>query len=752
MKKFVLPMLSLVMFCLYPSVQAKPNLSNMVEPVNYFVNHKKQVDEIKKKLHLYRKVSLQGVSGIGKTQLARKYAYLNQNDYDLIWFFDANLDINEQFVQLAKYINASGQIKRQKLSEDYKKSRKEVKDYLSPKDRWLLVFDDLKLDNNSKVQDMIDWAHNGHVMICSQDLDQLPHPITVPYLSAEESSILVDGFDSKINPKAKEKIIKLSEGYPILLAQGSLFLKENKHMSVDEYNRLVNNKNKMKSHVLTVLKSLSPSSKLLLNKAIMLNNQGFSKELLKNMVSDKDKFSDDLHELVRYGLVSSMTSVSNQKTVLEIHDRVKDIVVNDLSAGDAKTAIEESIKLLNGSLSQSRIAKHLSLESDNTLLSNLEALLKNAERYDLSLFTNLELRKNLSSFYLDNSDYRKFSQLVEWFESNKENFGFFFASDTEKVSYSEYILSLGLYEFWVKSNLETGLAYLNEAADIIEKLKDYPEIKFRIYLNLSQMHTSNANLAQAKDNLKKAAKMEYKISDLEFVRYWGASAKILLSEGKHKESLGHQLKKVTMFNEKLPQGIMTAPTYLRQAEILNYMGNYEEAEKIAERIYEQGKPQTLIGDRGYQDNIEANVQLARAKLGLKRKNEALNIVNEAKSLYLKDQNNSYDKFDHIAMMNSKDEDLASLLVTEGDVMAAFNKTDEALISYFTAESIYLNRYGQNMKLMDNISYLYFQEADYVCKIPKLNQKCVELVEKHIKKFKPTHPRSQILLKEYVGKK
>ena len=43
-------------------------------------------------LELHKIVSLVGVTNVGKTELARQYALLNQDKYELIWFFDSNVD------------------------------------------------------------------------------------------------------------------------------------------------------------------------------------------------------------------------------------------------------------------------------------------------------------------------------------------------------------------------------------------------------------------------------------------------------------------------------------------------------------------------------------------------------------------------------------------------------------------------------------------------------------------------------------
>ncbi|MCZ6913616.1 MAG: hypothetical protein O7C59_03400 [Rickettsia endosymbiont of Ixodes persulcatus] len=49
---------------------------------------------LKENLNKYKQSSVVG-SGMGKTQLARMYTYENKDNYDIIWFIDCNLNIEQ---------------------------------------------------------------------------------------------------------------------------------------------------------------------------------------------------------------------------------------------------------------------------------------------------------------------------------------------------------------------------------------------------------------------------------------------------------------------------------------------------------------------------------------------------------------------------------------------------------------------------------------------------------------------------------
>ncbi|KJW03401.1 hypothetical protein REIP_1434 [Rickettsia endosymbiont of Ixodes pacificus] len=55
--------------------------------------------------------------------------------------------------------------------------RKDLMVYLASKDKWLLVFDNLKIGENKKIEDFINWEYNGNIIFCSQDAELLSNII-----------------------------------------------------------------------------------------------------------------------------------------------------------------------------------------------------------------------------------------------------------------------------------------------------------------------------------------------------------------------------------------------------------------------------------------------------------------------------------------------------------------------------------------------------------------------------------------------
>ena len=259
----------------YGVVQNKRLNNQIVNPVKFFVDRESEANKILYNLQEYNTVSIVGLTNIGKTEIVRKYAALNKNRYDLIWFFDSSLDINEQFVTLAKKINQILLLESQnRISEEPYSAKQEVMDYLAGINNWLLVFDNLRLNQNSRLTDLLNWKRNGHIIICSQDSTNLPNVIYVHKLTKEHALILLQKIFGKEvkNQTVLEKLIDIFDGYPGSIVRGALLLKENNYLSLDEYKSILSkSSNPMRTHMELVLNLLTDSDKEILKRISVLN-------------------------------------------------------------------------------------------------------------------------------------------------------------------------------------------------------------------------------------------------------------------------------------------------------------------------------------------------------------------------------------------------------------------------------------------------------------------------------------------------
>lgn len=691
------------------SVQNRRLNNQIVNPVKFFVDRESESNKVLYNLQEYNTVSIVGLTNIGKTEIARKYATLNKNRYDLIWFFDSSLDINEQFVTLAKKINQTLLLEsRNRISEEAYSAKQEVMDYLAGINNWLLVFDNLRLNQNNRLTDLLNWKRNGHIIICSQDSRNLPNVIYVHKLTKEHALILLQKIFGKEvkNQTVLEKLIDIFDGYPGSIVRGALLLKENNYLSLDEYKSILSkSSNPMRTHMELVLNLLTDSDKEILKRISVLNNQNFSKSFLKIVGNNPESVGENLYNLNRFGLIKN--TYHDEKDFFEMHDAVRDSVLQFYTEKEIKSELTDIINKLNKIMPQGVTSRYAFISSDSSIKSNLEMLLENAEKYKVDIDTILELRKNLIDHYVVSLDYYNVDKMKNWLEQ-KEETGLIKLnkiSDTTKINYAWYLANIGIYEDFAKSRFISALSYFNKANDVIKNIQGQAELKSTILFQIAQTQAFGGDVADAEKNMTVADKVirDYPSSDFDMGLYWFIKARIAFSKGNYKEALACIDNNIKA-EAHLPQDTFTAPTYIQKSEILNFMKEYNKSYEIIKRIQKQ---EISSGHADHEIHARILTQLSNAELGLGLKQEALNNANKACDIFQKEINKY--KIDNIV-----NTDFAAALVTQGNALAASEKYDDAFISYNRAESIYFKRYGDNYNKMDDINYLLSQGAKVSC--------------------------------------
>ena len=374
--------LNLIITLCIGAVEAKDRISNLIYPVKYFVNHEVQLADLNDKLVVYQKVGIVGISGIGKTQLARMYAYKNNAQYNVIWFIDCNFNLDEQFSALAKEINIElAKENKPLISDNSHIAQKEVLKYLTSKDKWLLIFDNLKLNQNHILNQIMSWEHNGHIIICSQDSNKLSKIIQLPHFSQKDSINLMHAILHDTDQHIIRQLAEVLNGYPLLVAQGAMFLSNNKHITTEEYKTLLSHsRNKVKTHVELVINCISSETKDILSTIGVISSQRFSKKLLKLIHSSDNNFISSFNDIVRYGLIINIEHETDNQ-LFEMHDLVKDAIIELADYKTMENKINNVINKLNQLLPQGVYSSQIVIDENTTLQNSMESLLANAELY-----------------------------------------------------------------------------------------------------------------------------------------------------------------------------------------------------------------------------------------------------------------------------------------------------------------------------------------------------------------------------------
>ncbi|MDD9337533.1 MAG: tetratricopeptide repeat protein [Rickettsiaceae bacterium] len=732
MNKYLLPLM--VLFIVNNSF-AHTQISNLITPVSYFINHEQQIKMLEKHLGKYRQASIVGTSGIGKTQLIRMYSYENKNNYDLIWLFDCNLDLNEQFVKLAQQLNM---VKQTNISEAVTLAKKEVMSYLTSTSKWLLVFDNLKVNENKKVQNFIDWEHNGQVVFCSQNNERLPNVILMTLFDKPTIVTLANTLLDNKDKNSIEFLTQSFSGYPILIVQGIQLLNKIKGLDKEEYKKKIyQSTDKIATNISMAIKELKPSAVKLLNKIALINNQSFSKQLLAIITDNKNTLDDDIYQLSKFMLISNIDS-NQDNPIFEMNDVVSNKIMEINGDKNNKICLEDIIlKLpkLKGVHSA-----HV-WRATKTISENLEIIFQNAEKYNINIYLMLNLRLQLFASYMNAWNLYKSKPMVNWFEQKEqdEQFKFWQMSTYQKFCYARYLVGVGLYNRITSINYQKTISYLTKALKVLDTLGDdydYIYSKFNCSLNIALTHVYLGNIKTAEEIINEMEKLfKHRIEGGDIFILYHVKARIFFIQGKYNEALEYVNKGIEVWKTLDPNDLGFTRDYLLRAAILSSIGKYQEAYVQTQQVYNMHKSvnQEALG--------YIYTQMAKSELGLNKIDIALDHINKAITIFLADERRNPKNIDHL-----EDPDLAAGYVVQGDILLAQGNIKGSIESYKKAYAIYHYFYGDKSKNVVQVSELYNKGAKAACKNKDLyNYKFFG--KPQIKEFGINHPNT-IAMFEY----
>ena len=709
--------------------------SNAVTPVTYFVNHVQQLIELRTNLRKYKQTSVVGTSGMGKTQLVRMYTHEDKNNYNLIWYFDCNLDIDEEFLRLAQNINkiAATNI----ISENITSVKKDVMSYLTHKDKWLLVFDNLKIKGNSRIQDLVNWEHNGNVIFCSQDSEQLPHVINMTVLRNNDIITLAHNILDAPDANATQFLIQEFRGYPMLIVQGAQLLKTIKGLNPEEYKKkLYEVTDKIELNIELAINNLSESAKNLLYKIALINNQRFSKELVGVFADAIATMDDDLYQLSKFVLISCIDTNAHNP-IFEMHDVIAQTVrkIN----GDKKNQyyLDEIISKLVKSIPEGIYKAHI-FRNAKTIQENLAIILQNAQIYQSNIHKIMELNLHLLGNYSNASDFYNAAKMVRWFEERDQNGEFILAvmNNHEKGIYAGYLGTIGTYNRKRLSNHNIALKYYNKAAEVFEVVSGRESWKFNLSYLAALSNISLGYIQEANHNINKLETIALNglVDEGDLGLIQRIRAKLKYYQGNYDEALiaindgiAQSIKHGVNPNDK----VFTTP-YIFKAMILNALQKYQEAYIQIGILQEMHKSSKKVDHLVYGRIF---TQMARAELGQKKIKEAMNHITQAITILLADEIRNPKNANF-----SEDEDLAESYVVQGDILSTQDHFQTAIESYRKAQGIYFYLYKERSKNIAHVSYLYTQGAKTSCKAKDLyHYKCFGQAQ--VEEFGIDHPNT-----------
>ncbi|MFJ8804594.1 FxSxx-COOH system tetratricopeptide repeat protein [Streptomyces sp. NPDC102490] len=177
-------------------------------------------------------LTLHGMSGVGKTQLAAEYAHRLGPEYDVVWWVDARdrADCRRQLAELAPRLGL-------RTGQEYGERLRAVRDALrrgEPYSRWLVVLDGA--DEPEEIENLVPTGP-GHVLVTSRNPEWGGYGgglLEVPVYTRDESIDFIRRRAPGPTPAEADRLAEALGDLPLLLAQTVGWLSDSDR-SVDAY-------------------------------------------------------------------------------------------------------------------------------------------------------------------------------------------------------------------------------------------------------------------------------------------------------------------------------------------------------------------------------------------------------------------------------------------------------------------------------------------------------------------------------------
>lgn len=790
---FVVVILLLISVRTFADSPSFPLISNLKNASEYFVGREKFLKDMHEFLFEHKKhhaLVISGCAGAGKTQVITRYAELHKVNYEIIWWFDVNKDLDRQYRNFAKAWNrlvdkhykdiAEQNFLQINLESGADHIVEEVHDRLKhTKLSWLIIIDSVK-DSAIAIRDFP--KHNnqgsGHIIISTQNSALHANVMRLTTLSREESIELLLKVTGENDINKANSLADTLGDYPLAVSAAGNFIAANSALNMDEYNRLFKTKrqelweaenqlemkrNELRGYKSTISTYFSMSINQIKKESALayelfaivsfLDSDNIPEDLLLQYVKEnygQDSidigFKNALSTLLKQSLL--IRNYKNQKLINEVTNNNKPLFTTyemmQLSMQDLLTLEEKQLYLNKTIIAANKFLSRNIYQLTNFLseysyfTAHIAALTKHA--VDLELYNNdvlqlslRELEYNLSS--LGNN--QKAEELISRVEKVSQH-----VSNQDNLSMLRFALMKSAFQGG-NGNYEASLKEALYAYGLSKiSLEDVsPDDKLMIYNRLARLYNITGNNVDAFKFAELGRKILDNTSTLRGHRqdFYRIMVKIYVDSGDFAKALEYsELTAVKLDSQKISP-LSDISAHLINADILIRLGKYSQAmQKL--NLLSQVISNSLPAEHLYKANIMTYISYVQTTLGLINAKQAIQTILAAQAMYKKLIGEAgYYKHRHVFMSYR----------FLGEIYERQKNYLKAEEEYSVGLKIISNIYGSTEQAKtDDLSNFYCQLAVVNIKLQR-QKAALKYYDLHNQVFELNHPKSIKLMEYFV---
>lgn len=734
-----------------------PTLWNVPLQNENFVGRAQELEQIRatlKKSKGFQYMSITGLAGMGKTQLAKQFCHQNYASYNIVWWFDGSKNLSDQFKNFAEEwnrYNPTDQIPVYDLSLEnlvnYVKNKLRVTPH-----SWLLVFDNVETKHS--VHNYIPSRHGkslGHVLLTSKNSTGWISSIQLKKFSRADSKKLLKKILRSLDNNQTTLLAEMLSDYPLALMQAAAFMKTNPSISplnyttlyhktglhtathtmeptMDNSNILDNYESTAESALTLSLDKIKEGSSDAYSLALFLSYLGSREipaELLKlwaKINSPNANHDQLINCLLEHSLIEGTDT-----SLYTMHEITQKVIQHYASKEQREHTLEIALKTMNDFLDLPSDALVTYLLKNKDILFHAQKLAEHSTKLSLKNAELLHLRVKLLEYDLSGiRDYELAQKELSAIEDLNKNLSF-----PSILVEALYFINKGNYYSWKNADYVSSIKFMKKGYNLLESIDGYADEKMRSLTNLAQFEILKGNVDSASHYIQAGSQfLKDSKSDIYKTLFHFAKALIAIDQGKLEEAYQETLLEEALFKNIKDYPTLRFAQQIQKSEILIKMNQFKKASEVACAVLEASK-------KFFQTEDHTITARSKVMLGLALANEGsfdkgLKLIDEAIATYNKtyqgDRKHANQAFSH---------------KTRGDILALKEDIADAFKEYEVAREIYKIVYANDT--IDDISALYLSlvQAGLTLKDDFIVKK---YFQKHLAAFGADHPRTKLIIK------